>query len=240
MDLAHFRRYGSNPPEKKGKTRVADIFREVDEAVRQDRVQALWQKYGTYAIAAVVVIVLAAGGFSGWREYRADQHRAAGDSFATADLLLSQGQAADAAAMYLAIAADDVAAYGELARARAAQALVEAGRRDEAVALLDALAADAGAEPFLRDVARLSAVALQLDDGDPAGLAARLEPLLREGSGLLASARELSGLIALRSGETATAIEIFRLLASDPTTIPGVRLRAERILATLGAAGQTP
>jgi hypothetical protein len=55
-----------------------------------------------------------------------------------------------------------------------------------------------------------------------------------------ASARELLGLIALRSGATAEAATVFRELAADATAVAGVRARAERILATLGDAGTAP
>ena len=48
-----------------------DFFREVDEAVRQDRYKELWDKYGVYALIAAGVIVAAVAGFnSDWRPER--------------------------------------------------------------------------------------------------------------------------------------------------------------------------
>ena len=43
-----------------------DFFREVDEAVRQDRYRELWDKYGLYALVAAALIVAGVAGFKAW------------------------------------------------------------------------------------------------------------------------------------------------------------------------------
>lgn len=43
---------------------MADIFREVDEEVRQDQALAFWNKYQDLIIAVAAIVVIAAGG---WR-----------------------------------------------------------------------------------------------------------------------------------------------------------------------------
>ena len=45
---------------------MADIFNEVDEAVRRERLEKIWQRYGTWIVAGAVLIVAAVGG---WRGY---------------------------------------------------------------------------------------------------------------------------------------------------------------------------
>ena len=37
---------------------MADIFDEINEELKQDRMAALWQRYGKYLIAVVVAIVV--------------------------------------------------------------------------------------------------------------------------------------------------------------------------------------
>jgi len=44
---------------------VADIFQEVDEEVRREQLQKLWQRYGHFAIAGCILIVVAVGGWRG-------------------------------------------------------------------------------------------------------------------------------------------------------------------------------
>ena len=48
---------------------MSEIFREVDEALREDRAKMLWQKYGNIGIAVVTVILLATAGYVFWQDY---------------------------------------------------------------------------------------------------------------------------------------------------------------------------
>ena len=45
---------------------VSDIFHEVDEEVRREQLKKLWDRYGNYAVAAAVLLVLAV---AAWRAY---------------------------------------------------------------------------------------------------------------------------------------------------------------------------
>ena len=45
---------------------MADIFHEVDEEVRRERLQKLWDRYSIYLIALAVLIV---AGIGAWRGY---------------------------------------------------------------------------------------------------------------------------------------------------------------------------
>ena len=45
---------------------MADIFHEVDEEVRRERLKKLWDRYSIYIIALAVLIVAAIGA---WRAY---------------------------------------------------------------------------------------------------------------------------------------------------------------------------
>ena len=44
---------------------VGDLFREIDEELRQERFEKLWQNYGKYVIGAAVAVVLSVGGWKG-------------------------------------------------------------------------------------------------------------------------------------------------------------------------------
>jgi hypothetical protein len=215
---------------------VADIFREVDEDVRKDELQRLWRRWGKYAIGAAIVVALAAAAFAGWRDWQASRRAAAGAAFLDAMALLDAGEVDQAAAMFLAQSEAAPGGYPDLARLSAGQALASAGQRDAALAALDALAADGGADGFLRDLARLAGARLLVDDGDPAEVRARLAPLLEGDSLLAGSARELEGLLALRAGDNAGARAIFEALAGDAGVPAGLRARAAELAVALGGA----
>ncbi len=213
---------------------MSDIFRQVDEDVRQEQLLKLWRKYGNFVIAVVVVVVIGLSGSTFWKQYRTNQRLAESAQFAAALDLLTVGQPALAAQRFAALADDAGAGYSALARLREAEALAAAGDSDGALAALDRLAADDRADRALRDLASLIAVLQLIDSAPPDALGQRLEPLMQDGSLWRASARELGGLIALRRGETGRAREMFAGLAEDASAPPAVRQRAAELLAILG------
>ena len=46
-------------------------FHEVDEAVRKDELKEWWGRYGTWVVAAAVLVVVVVAGLVGWRQYDA-------------------------------------------------------------------------------------------------------------------------------------------------------------------------
>ena len=136
----------------------------------------------------------------------------------------------------IALLADNASTgYGTLARLREAAALAAAGNAAGAVAVLDRLAADADADPALRELAALLAVYQLMDSASRDELDGRLAPLLADDSPWHSSARELSGVLAFRGGETGRAREIFTAIVEDTAAPRAVRGRAAGMLAILGA-----
>ena len=73
-----------------------DFFREVDEAVRQDRYKQLWDQYGIYAIGAAAAVVLAVAGHKAWTYWQDKQAQEAGAKFTQALRLEDGPEAATA------------------------------------------------------------------------------------------------------------------------------------------------
>ena len=63
---------------------MADIFHEVDEEVRRERLAKIWERYSVLIIAGCVLIVAAVGGWRGYEWYVARQAAIAGSQFETA------------------------------------------------------------------------------------------------------------------------------------------------------------
>src|SRR5260370_20834449 len=90
---------------------VSDIFDEVDEEVRRERLNKLWDQYGTHFIALAVLVVAAV---AGWRCYDYWQTKKAaeiGAQFHAAGLLSDQGKHEDAEHAFATIAPADSAPY---------------------------------------------------------------------------------------------------------------------------------
>lgn len=214
---------------------MSDIIREVDEELRRENWEVLWKKYGKVAIAAALALVLGTAGAVGWREFDRSQRMNAGDAFgaliAEVENTKEPARAADILAAYIPDAPDG---YATLARLREAKLRADAGDRDAAIALYDALAADGAVEPLFRDLAALYSVRMQVDSGDPITLNARLSPLAADGEPWRYTARELQAVLAVNGGDSATAREIFTRLADDMETPDSLRTRATEMLRAMG------
>ena len=218
---------------------MVDIFNEVEEDLRRDRLLTLWRRHGTTLIVAAVVLVVATGGISIWRSWQARHLAAASDAFAKASELDATGKHKEAADAYAAIAADAPGGYPLLAKLRAASAQLAAGDAPAALSSLDAAAAGGG-DSMLRDLAALKAAAIALDLSGPDEAGRRLEPLAAEGRPWRQSARELQAVIALKQGRIEDSRSILTDLAADSSAPEGLRGRAAEILESLGPAPAAP
>ena len=215
---------------------MSDVFNEVDEEVRQEQWKKLFHAYGGYVIGAVVSFVVVFAGGIAWSDYQADQRQLESQRYVAAGQMLANGDAVFAAQLFGSLADEAGDGYGALARLREADALATAGDETGAVATLDRLADDGDADSAFRDLARLFAVYQLMDSAPRDELEARLAPLLADGSPWRASARELSGLVALRAGEIARARDLFTIIVEDSTSPSMARSRAAGMLAIIGGS----
>jgi hypothetical protein len=217
---------------------MSDIIREVDEELRRERFMKLWDRYGIYAVAAAVVVVLAVGGWRGWQWYTEREAAKSGARFEAAMKLVNDNKRSDAEAAFNALAKDGTAGYRLLGRFRAA---AESGKANvvAGVAAYDAIAGDASIEPALRDLARVQAALLLVDSASVAEIKGRMDPLLGS-SPFRNSAREVIGLAHYRAGERAAAAKMFREILSDQDLPPAMRGRAQVMNALLAGEGAAP
>jgi hypothetical protein len=213
---------------------VADIFQEVDEEVRRERLTKLWKRYGNYIIALCVFVIVAVGGWRGYEWWEGKRAAEAGAAFEQAVTLAESGKQQEAEAAFAKIASDGTAGYRVLARLREAAALA-ATDRAAAVKAYDEIAADRGAGQVIQDLATLRAGYLLVDTASYGDMRKRLEPLTGSGRTFRYSARELLALSAWKGGDMAAARQWADLIMTDPLTPPDARSRAE-VLSELIAA----
>ncbi len=215
---------------------MADIFHEVDEEVRRERLQKLWDRYNVYIIALAVLIVAAIGGWRGYEWWVAKQAAAAGANFEAAMTLSEKGKHAEAEAAFAQIAAEAPAGYRMLARFRAAAELASTKPAD-AVKAYDEIAGDPSLSTTLQDLAGLRAGMILVDSAPLSEMKKRLDPLAGPGRNFRASARELLALSAWHHHDFAAARHYIDMMANDAETPPGARARAAVLSALIIAAG---
>jgi len=209
------------------------FLREVDEAVRQDRYQKLWDQYGIYAVGAAALLVAGVAGYKGWTYWQEKRAEDAGTKFSQALSLEDGADAAKAREMLTSLAEKGPEGYRVLARFQLAAAEAKAGDINKAVADYDALANDPNVDPILKGHATIQAAALRLDKADYAEMERRLKGLVDSNSAWRFSARELLGLSAYRLKDMREAERQFSALVGDEGTPPNLRERADMMLALI-------
>ena len=104
---------------------MSDIFNEVDEEVRREKLQKLWDRHQGLIIGGAILIVVAVGGWRGYEWWQAKQAAEAGGAFQVAMTLSAEGKHAEAEAAFAKLAEKGVAGYRDLARLQAAGELVQ-------------------------------------------------------------------------------------------------------------------
>ena len=217
---------------------MADIFHEVDEEVRRERLQKLWERYNIYIIALAILIVAAIGAWRGYDYWQAKKAAAAGAAFESALGLSEAGKHAEAEAAFAKIAAEAPAGYRILARLRAAAELAQTKPAD-AVKAYDELAADASLGTTLQDLAAVRSGMLMVDSASLADMRRRLDSVAEPGHTFRHSARELLALSAWRNHDFTAARRYIDMIAADGETPPGTRARAEVLSALIAADGKS-
>jgi len=217
---------------------VADIFHEVDEEVRRERLKKLWDRYSVHLIALAVLIVAAIGAWRGYEYWVAKKAAAAGAAFEAAMTLSEQAKYSEAEAAFDKVAAEAPEGYRVLARVRAAGALAQVKPAD-AIKAYDELSADASLGAALQDLAGVRAGMLLVDTAPLADMRRRLDPLTEPARSFRHTARELLALSAWRNHDLAAARRYVDMIVSDADTPAGTRARAEVLSALIAADGKS-
>lgn len=220
---------------------MTDIFREVDEEVRAQKMAALWRRYGTLVFIVAILIVCAVGG---WRFYTYRQEQAAAESSARFEAALAlarngvqpdgqasaakpaDNQSVEASKAFAALGSDGTTGYRLLARFRAAGELSLTDAAAGAKAF-DALAEDSSIDETLRDLARVRAAMHLVDTAPVDDIVKRIGALAEPGKPWRASAREVLGLARYKAGDLKGASGHFEQIVLDPETPEPLRQRAQ-------------
>lgn len=210
---------------------MSDLFREVDEEIRQEQITRFVKRYGVHLIVAVVAAILLLAGYNYWGDQQNAEREDLSDRFEAAVSLLSDGNVVEAADSFEALAADaGTSGYGLLAGLRKADALAQSGDITGAVAAYDAVAQSSDTERFFRDLAAVFAANLLIDTAGVGEIQDRLEGLTGEDNLLRYSALELIATSLYRAGEYREAENLFVQIGDEANETSGVRLRAVQML----------
>lgn len=209
-----------------------ELFREVDEEVRQDQYLQLWKRYAPFLIGGILAIVLTTVGVVVWQKAQLSEREANGEALLAA-IQASEEQPEEALDALAELGAEGTKGYRLLARMREAALLAQRGEAREAVAIYDTVSSDSKQDQIYRDLATLLAVSHGMSQMDRGEVEDRLATLVADDNAWRHSARELVATAIMASGDTAAARDAFQVLVDDLRAPVGIRARAAEILAIL-------
>ena len=216
---------------------MSDIFREVEEEVRRDRLEKIWKEYGDYIVAAAALLILAAAGFRLWNVYEAREQAAASGRYLTAQQLLQSGQARAAAEAFAHLSKTAPSGYAKLAQLEEANALQASGNATAALANYRKLATDG--DEMISAIARLRAAWILVEGAPKSEVESLIGGLAAESNPWHQVAREILAYADYHAGATKQALAEFAALSKDPKAPAGVRGRSKAMVTFLTAGGES-
>lgn len=210
-----------------------NIIREVEEDLRRERYERLWKQYGPFVIGTIVLVLVAMVGWQQWQAWQERQRAREAEAFIAAVELLEDDKTAEAAKAFAELAKKAGSGYATVARLQEAQARLDRGNPDAALAAYDAVAGDGAAAPALRGLAALKGALLLADSASPDDLKKRLTPALRPQSPWRYPAQEVVAYAHYRAGETDKARSAYEVLVNEYGAPTHIRDRARRMLALM-------
>lgn len=210
---------------------MTDIFDEVEQDLRRERLTKVWDRYGIYVIVVAVLIVVVTAGWRGYEWWRVNSERSAGEEYAAVlQSLEADGAAADPAAL-TGFAADAPEGFAILARFRAATVQDDTGESEAAAATLRSIVDDGKVPGLYRDMARVRLAQVLIDAGDFAAAQDAVRGLAEDnGNAYNRSATEMMGLAAYAQDDLEDASRWFTALSTSANVGQTMRQRAQTML----------
>ena len=209
------------------------FFREVDDAVRQDRLAVFGKRYGLWLAGIVVAGLLAFGGWLYWEHHsRQSSGEIAEDAQEVLEAAVAGGQPDEKKLAELAGASQ--AGYRAIALLTQAGAAVKKGDVKGAAKLYGDIAANDKLEQPYRDLGTVRQVALTFDELQPQQVIDRLKPLAVEGNPWFGSAGEMTAIAYMKMGKKDLAGPMFAAIARDEQTPASLRSRARQMAGLMG------
>ena len=214
-----------------------DIFKEVDEELREERLTKIWKRIGPYVVGILSGAIIITSAVIGYREYDETQRQNWGVQFAEAMNLSEEGNWQESLDLFDTLTEKTNLGYKTLSLFQAASLYAKNGDKEKALEIYQSLENKALDENF-RDLATLMMIYLQFDNADPEILEKRIEKFASKGNPWYYNAVELKGFLFAKQKNKEKQIEIFNILSKDNKAPEGVRTRANDMLAILGEEPQ--
>ncbi len=210
------------------------FLREVDENLRRDRARDFAKQYGSWLIGALVLFLLASGGYIYWKHRQQLDAERRVEQLASVYRNIGTGKMAGAPQKLNQLAEDGGPALRASALITLAAIALEQNDVKAATARFREIATDEDLPKPYRDIALIRQTALEFDSLKPGEVIARLDPLAKPGSPWFGSAGDMTAAALFKQGKKAEAGRLYGAIAKDRTVPDSIRARSVQIASSLG------
>lgn len=183
------------------------FIQEVDEDVKNDNFKVLWNRYGLFVVAFVVIAVSAAVSFDKIRNWKIEQNQMKTENYMAAAQF--QENPDDTIAALQKINQANQGIFSDFARLQIANVLFNQDKTEEALATLQALIDDKQVNAEVKNIALIKLATYKVDEMSKDDFAALLKPIVDADNSWTPLANDLLAMSAIRAGDIQTAKEIY-------------------------------
>ncbi len=207
---------------------MSDIFQEIDEDLRQDKVARLWKAYGKYLVSLAVFIILAIAGYRFIEHMNEENREQASELYELASEAGRTGDKKAAIELFSDERFNETIGYAIISKLKKAT-LAKSNNDPEGMAIvLKQIVTNEEIPSYLRNLARLKLIASDSDN-----YISQLDALIEGDGPWKFLALELKGGMELEVGNLKEARSIFEELTIEADTPNNMRRRASEILKAL-------
>lgn len=202
---------------------MSDFLRELEEDIQEERIFALWRKYGNYVIALAVAIVLATAGYTLWKYTTHQRKLHSYLSFSQAVTLYKQGKSDEALKAFQDLAQEN-GGYAKLAR------LYEAALLSNPAETYTEIAQQNFSDPAMGTLPKVLSAVRSLDH---ASSLEAIQSLTAPNNAWAPFSYELLGFLELKRGDEVAAAKDFVAILNEPSASMSQQIRASMMLSQI-------
>ena len=210
-----------------------NLFKEIDEELRQQKYANLWKKYGKFVILFAAAIVIIVASVKVWESYKLERKSKDSKLLYAALKSINLQKWKDAEGILQSLAKKGSQGYSQLALFNHAAMLAKQGKKQSASLEYLKISENGAIGIIYRDLALVLSALHGMDTKNPERFIEKLSQLIDGKNAWRHSAKELSALLEEKLGNTNKARKLYRELSDDSTTPAGIRARATEMLAIL-------
>lgn len=213
---------------------MADIFDELEEDLKEQKIFDLWRKWGNLIIGAALLVILGAAGVPIWKHYHNSVKVDEAARYENALVLSQKGQLEESQKIFEELSKNGKTGYAQLSSLRLAAYDQKSERIDNVLKTYQDLDLKNPSNLSFSGLSKVLAGYAGINSSQASVLAAQFTSLASEGNPWQGLSLELQGLYALQKGDRSKAAEEFNAILNASYVSRETSSRAILMMASLG------